>query len=73
MTLWQASLTNTVTAQSFNGGRALLEIFPDAIRLLTNNLDLLGKVVSIIESYFTLDGTHILTVIEAVVLLYRSS
>ncbi|EMD40680.1 hypothetical protein CERSUDRAFT_111258 [Gelatoporia subvermispora B] len=58
--LWQASLRNTTTLQSSSGGPDLIELFPLAISLLAENLDLLGKITHIIESYFLLDAGRVL-------------
>ncbi|KAG7449051.1 ARM repeat-containing protein [Guyanagaster necrorhizus] len=60
--LWKAALHNTLTVQSINGAPALLDLVPDAIKLLATNLDLLGKTVDIIESYMLLEGAQILQV-----------
>ncbi|KAJ7684034.1 ARM repeat-containing protein [Mycena rosella] len=38
------------------GAPALIDVFPQAIALLAENLDLLGKAISIIDAYFLLDG-----------------
>jgi hypothetical protein len=62
MNLWITALRNTVTIESLNGTAALFDLFPLAMSLLTTNLDLLGKTVNIVESYFLLDGPRILQV-----------
>jgi hypothetical protein len=49
--------------ESVNGRPTLLDLFPLAIDLISENLDLLGKIVSIHESYFLLAGPQILQVI----------
>ncbi|KAF8195734.1 armadillo-type protein [Mycena galopus ATCC 62051] len=59
MDLWLAALRNTTSLQSPNGP-AFVDIFPQAILFLAGNLDLLGKVISILEAYFLLDGVLIL-------------
>jgi hypothetical protein len=41
---------------------SIFELFPNAVALLHDNLDLLGKITSIIESYFLLDAPVILQV-----------
>ena len=62
LTLWLNALRNTVTIASVNGDSALQDIFPQALALLSTNLDLLGSITRIIESYFLLDASHILRV-----------
>ncbi|KAJ6486383.1 armadillo-type protein [Mycena vitilis] len=59
MGLWLAALRNTTSLQSPNGP-ALIDVFPHAISLLASNLDLLGKAISILDSYIILDGVLIL-------------
>lgn len=53
---------NALTVQSVNGAPALIELVPDAIKLLATNLDLLGKTIDIVESYMLLEGAQILQV-----------
>ncbi|PFH52845.1 hypothetical protein AMATHDRAFT_1887 [Amanita thiersii Skay4041] len=60
LTLWLSALRNTVTISNVNGAPALNELFPLALELLATNLDLLGKITSIIESYIILDALGIL-------------
>jgi hypothetical protein len=60
--LWQCAIRNSLTIQSVNGDPSLLELYPRAMELLADNLDLLGKIISIHESYFLLDGQCILGV-----------
>ncbi|KAJ7094628.1 armadillo-type protein [Mycena belliarum] len=60
MDLWLASLRNATGIQSQTGGPALIDAFPQAISLLAENLDLLGKAISIVDSYLLLDGVFIL-------------
>ncbi|KAG6911227.1 hypothetical protein DXG01_003094 [Tephrocybe rancida] len=60
LTLWLTALRNTLTLTSVNGAPALFELFPLAMELLASNFDLLGKTISIIESYFLLDAPGIL-------------
>ena len=62
MTLWLSALRNAVTITSVNGDPALQDIFPLALALLSTNLDLLGSITRIIESYFLLDASYILKV-----------
>ena len=62
LTLWLSALRNAVTIASVNGDPALQDIFPQALALLSTNLDLLGSITRIIESYFLLDASHILKV-----------
>ena len=62
LTLWLSALRNAVTIASVSGESALQDIFPQALALLSTNLDLLGSITRIIESYFLLDVSHILKV-----------
>ena len=69
LNLWLSALRNTVTISSVNGAPALAELFPRALELLATNLDLLGKITTIIESYIVLDATAILQVNNYVMML----
>ncbi|TDL29402.1 ARM repeat-containing protein [Rickenella mellea] len=60
LVLWLSSLRNGITIESVNGAAALYDLFPIAVVLLGTNLDLLGKILSVVEAYFILDGTKIL-------------
>jgi hypothetical protein len=60
--LWQAAVRNTVTIESVNGAPALIDLFPLLMSLLSINLDLLGKIIGIVESYFLLGAQLILQV-----------
>jgi hypothetical protein len=60
--LWQTAVRNTVTIESVNGAPALIDLFPLLMSLLTVNLDLLGKIIGIMESYFLLGAQVILQV-----------
>ena len=62
LTLWLSALRNAVTIASVNSDPTLHDIFPQALALLSTNLDLLGSITRIIESYFLLDASHILKV-----------
>lgn len=62
MLLWQAALHNCVMLQSQLGQPSLLDLFPLAINLLSNDLDMLGSITLILESYFVLDVNSILNV-----------
>ncbi|KAF9226602.1 ARM repeat-containing protein [Gyrodon lividus] len=57
--LWLAALRNSTTLQSASVP-SLLHLFPLAISLLANNLDLLGKVIFIVESYLFVDAPLVL-------------
>lgn len=61
--LWQAALRNTVTIESVNGAPALIDILPLLISLLAVNLDLLGKIIGLVESYLLLGAPLVLQVI----------
>ncbi|KAF9476494.1 ARM repeat-containing protein [Pholiota conissans] len=60
LNLWLSALRNTVTMSAMDGSPCLRDIFPDAVALLGTNLDLLGSIISIIESYFLLDAEYII-------------
>lgn len=62
LNLWQCALRNSVTVESVGGAPGLIDIFPLAVGLLAENLDLLGKIIGIHESYYILDGSQILQV-----------
>ncbi|KIO12672.1 hypothetical protein M404DRAFT_959382 [Pisolithus tinctorius Marx 270] len=57
--LWLAALRNAPTLQGVSGP-SLLQLFPLAISLLVGNLDLLGKVILIVESYLFVDAPLVL-------------
>ncbi|KAH0839916.1 ARM repeat-containing protein [Lanmaoa asiatica] len=57
--LWLAALRNSTTLQSTSTSN-LLQLFPLAMALLTSNLDLLGKVTFIVESYLFVDAFLVL-------------
>ncbi|KAI0938258.1 hypothetical protein AcV5_001092 [Taiwanofungus camphoratus] len=58
--LWQAALRNFVTLKIVDSRPELFDLFPLAISLLSENLDLLGRIVGIIESYFLLNAVQVL-------------
>ncbi|KAG6821587.1 hypothetical protein H0H93_000096 [Arthromyces matolae] len=60
LTLWLSALRNTLVLGSVDGAPALFDLFPLAMDLLSSNFDLLGRIVSILESYFLLDAPSIL-------------
>ncbi|PPR07214.1 hypothetical protein CVT26_012647 [Gymnopilus dilepis] len=60
LNLWLGALRNTVTVASSDGRPCLRDLFPQAMALLATNLDLLGSITRIMESYFLLDAAHIL-------------
>lgn len=61
--LWQAALRNTVTIEGVSGSPALIDLFPLLLSLLAVNLDLLGKIIGLVESYFLLGAELLLRVI----------
>lgn len=69
LSLWIASLRNTLTIASLDGRPCLQDIFPDAMTLLAGNLDLLGSITRIIESYLLLDAVNILKVRLCVIMI----
>lgn len=64
LNLWLAALRNTTAVVTADGFSSLRELFPQALQLLATNLDLLGSITSVMESYFLLDAIHILQVRE---------
>lgn len=62
LTLWSAALRNTTTVQRFNSAACLLDLAPIAVNLLATNLDLLGKIISIVDSYLILDSVSLIQV-----------
>ncbi|KIP12739.1 hypothetical protein PHLGIDRAFT_97377 [Phlebiopsis gigantea 11061_1 CR5-6] len=57
--LWQAALRNTDTLDGVDGS-TLFSLLPLGVTLLAENLDLLGKITSIIDSYILLDPSRVL-------------
>lgn len=60
--LWQAALRNTDTLDCPDGSSSLFELLPLALNLAANNLDLLGRILCIVESYIILDAKRVLQV-----------
>ncbi len=60
--LWQAALRNTTTIEGVNGAPGLIDLVPLIVQQLSSNLDVLGTIVHIVESYILLDGPRILQV-----------
>ncbi|KAI0375701.1 ARM repeat-containing protein [Pilatotrama ljubarskyi] len=58
--LWQSALRNTTTIEGVNGAPGLIDLVPLIIQQLSSNLDVLGTIVHIVESYFLLDAPRIL-------------
>ncbi|OJT10170.1 Importin-11 [Trametes pubescens] len=58
--LWQAALRNTTTIEGVNGAPGLIDLVPLIVQQLSSNLDVLGTIVHIVESYILLDGPRIL-------------
>ncbi|KAK7695434.1 hypothetical protein QCA50_000070 [Cerrena zonata] len=58
--MWQTALRQTTTIESDNGQVGLVELLPVAVELLSQNLDVLGSVVSLVESYLLLDASRVL-------------
>lgn len=58
--LWETALQNLPATPGQPS--ALFPLFPLAISFLAENLDLLGKAVGILESYYLLEATAILQV-----------
>ncbi|KZT71615.1 ARM repeat-containing protein [Daedalea quercina L-15889] len=60
LALWLVALRNTVSLEGVNGGPGYVELFPLVISLLSENLDLLGSISEIVESYILVDAARIL-------------
>ena len=60
--LWRAALRHTNTLDGVKGQPGLFDLAPLALQLLESNLDLLGKIVSIVKSYVLLDASRLLQV-----------
>lgn len=60
--LWETAVRHTTSVEGMNGGPGLLTLFPDAVKLLGTNMDLLGKTTNIVESYFLVAADQILQV-----------
>ncbi|KAI0722911.1 ARM repeat-containing protein [Earliella scabrosa] len=58
--LWQSALRNTNTIVGINGAPGLVDLLPLAVQQLSTNLELLGTIVRIHESYFLLDAPRVL-------------
>lgn len=59
--LWLAALRNSTTLHG-TSTLNLLQLFPLATALLASNLDLLGKITFIVESYLFVDAFLVLQV-----------
>jgi hypothetical protein len=60
LTLWTSALRCSVPP--LNSSPNIFDLLPQIIPLLDNNLDLLGKITSIVESYYLLDASVVLQV-----------
>ncbi|KAL0067569.1 hypothetical protein AAF712_005284 [Marasmius tenuissimus] len=58
--LWKEAMRNTLSATAADSGRPLIDLFPVCLRQLESNLDLLGSLLNVAESYFLLEGPRIL-------------
>ncbi|KAH9943383.1 ARM repeat-containing protein [Epithele typhae] len=68
--LWLSALRNVSSIQSTDGGPGLIDLVPLILEHLAKNLDLLGTVVQVFESYIFLGATQILQL--AAVDLFRA-
>lgn len=59
LNLWLAAVRNS-SSLGYAGGPGLLDLVPLAVSLLSDNLDLLGKIVSIVESCLFVDAPAVL-------------
>ncbi len=62
LNLWQAALQNATSIMVSPGMPSLYDILPLAIVLLADNLDLLGSITGIVQSYVVLDCVGVLQV-----------
>ena len=62
LVLWLAAVRNAPPGGNRTGPPSLLTLYPRALYLLATNLDLLGKITGILESYFFLDAPALLQV-----------
>jgi hypothetical protein len=62
LVLWLAAVRNAPSGGTRSGSPSLLTLYPRALYLLATNLDLLGKITGILESYFILDAPALLQV-----------
>ncbi|TFY59275.1 hypothetical protein EVJ58_g5888 [Rhodofomes roseus] len=60
LVLWLAAIRNTVTLEGVDGGPGYIIPFPLVISLLSENLDLLGSISEIVDSYILVDATRVL-------------
>ncbi len=60
--LWQVALRHTESLDGSDGSPGLASLIRLAVDLLANNLDLLGQIISILESYVILDASRFLQV-----------
>ena len=60
--MWQSALRNTDTILGVNGGPGLIDLYARLIDQLANDLDLLGTLVHVHQSYFLLDAPRVLQV-----------
>ncbi|KZW04127.1 ARM repeat-containing protein [Exidia glandulosa HHB12029] len=61
LALWLAALRNATAIDAPAPGRAaLVDLFPLAAKLLGENLDLLGSIISVVKSYILIDSPRIL-------------
>ncbi|KAJ3548466.1 hypothetical protein NMY22_g1252 [Coprinellus aureogranulatus] len=58
--LWLAVLRNATSLANPNSQYCAQDLFPRALSLLATNLDLLGRITGILESYFFLDSQTLL-------------
>ncbi|KAI5893425.1 ARM repeat-containing protein [Schizophyllum commune H4-8] len=58
--LLHSALRNTTSIWSVNGGPCLADLFPVLIAYLADNLDILGRTVQCLESFYLLDAPGLL-------------
>ncbi|KAF8528819.1 ARM repeat-containing protein [Hysterangium stoloniferum] len=60
--LWLAAIRNTTTLESTRSGApGYIDMFPHAIFLISDNFDLLGSILKVVESYIILNSRLILS------------
>ena len=61
--MWGVALQNAVTLESTGSGvPGYIEMFSHVILLVSDNMDVLGTMLTIVESYLVLDAKRVLSV-----------
>ena len=62
LALWKLAIRNATTIEDVNGSPGLHTLLPLLVTLIAKNIDLLGNIVDILESYILLDANRLLQV-----------